>query len=136
MTAPPPAPPPSPPPPSSPPPEPSPGSPSGPPADGVTDAAEGAWEERVEELTLMLMYLTAWRDEVKVGPLGEDDELVELALRSWKGYQFEVLDRFNEAGLTLGSKRAKSVHLTDDGVEQARDLLEEYGIGDVDPHDG
>jgi hypothetical protein len=92
---------------------------------------DGAWEAVVEELTLMLMYLTAWEEDEKILPPGAD--VADAGLRTWKGYRFEVLDRFAEADLTLGSKRAKSVHLTETAEEKAQALLQEHGLGDADP---
>lgn len=104
----------------------------------MTDAtAEGEEPARdlesvVEDLTLMLMYLTAWREEVRV----QDGKTVDAGLRTWKGYDFDVLDRFHDEDWTRGSKRAKSVLVTEDGRAEARRLLEVYGLEDVDPDHG
>ena len=46
---------------------------------------------------------------------------------SWKGYDFNVLDRLAQKGYIAGSRTAKPVILTDEGVrraeEQRRKLL-------------
>jgi len=69
--------------------------------------------ENIGELTLLLLYLTAWNKEVT-----EDVKV----LRSWKGYPFEVLDALQEKGYISQGKyksRSKSVILTEDGIRQA-----------------
>jgi hypothetical protein len=75
-------------------------------------------EKLVRDLTLILLYLTSWI---------EDDGLGQ-ARRSWKGYPFEVLDALAEEGLLAGSRRAKSVWLTEEGEEAAKFLLKYYGL--------
>jgi hypothetical protein len=72
--------------------------------------------DAIAELTLMLMYLTSWRERD-----GENR-------RCWKGYEFEILDRLESAGLITSSHRAKSAYLTADGEERARQLLTERGL--------
>lgn len=72
----------------------------------------------MKDLTLILLYLTSWI---------EDDGLGQ-ARRSWKGYSFEVLNALTEEGLLFGSKRAKSVWLTEKGENAAKVLLKHYGL--------
>lgn len=72
----------------------------------------------VRDLTLMLLYLTSWTEDAVFG----------VARRSWKGYPFETLDLLAEEGLIDGSRRAKSVWLTEAGEEAARRLLVKYGL--------
>ena len=72
--------------------------------------------ESVEHLTLMLAYLTSWRE----GPAN--------VRRFWKGYDFAVLDRLVEAGLISSSHTSKSAYLTEDGEARAVKLLREYRI--------
>jgi hypothetical protein len=69
----------------------------------------------IEELTLMLMYLTSW--EERHGELR----------RCWKGYDFEVLDKLEAAGLISSSHRAKSAYMTTEGVARAAHLLAARG---------
>jgi hypothetical protein len=70
----------------------------------------------IRDLTLVLMFLTSW--EERPGDLP----------RCWKGYDFDVLNALADRGLTMDSRRAKSVHLTEEGVERARGLMKRYGI--------
>jgi len=73
-------------------------------------------DEAVQDLTLMLMFLTSWIERPGELP------------RCWKGYDFGVLDALAEQGLISDSRRARSAYLTDDGAERARQLLAHYGI--------
>ncbi|MDI6632368.1 MAG: DUF6429 family protein [Thermoanaerobacteraceae bacterium] len=79
-------------------------------------------EKLVRDLTLILLYLTSWQEDVAFG----------VARRSWKGYPFETLDVLAEEGLIDGSRRAKSVWLTEAGEEAARRLLAQYGLASRD----
>ncbi len=74
-------------------------------------------EKSVEELTLLLLYLTSWKEEVMKG---------SKIIRSWKGYKFEVLNNLEEASLISQSKKAKSVYLTEEGHKKARKLFKKY----------
>lgn len=67
----------------------------------------------LEDLTLLLLYAQSWQE--KVG------ESLYVA-RSWKSYDFNVLDRLTEKGYITSSRRAKSVILTDDGLKRGREL--------------
>jgi hypothetical protein len=71
--------------------------------------------DAIEELTLMLMYLSSWRER--------EGEL----RRCWKGYDFGALDRLDGQGLISSSHRAKSAYLTHEGEERAKRLLAERG---------
>jgi hypothetical protein len=71
-------------------------------------------KEQISKLTLLLLYLTSWQeDETK---------------RSWKGYDFDVLNKLEEDGLIAQSKAAKSVYLTEAGIEAAKKLEESLTI--------
>lgn len=79
-------------------------------------------EEAVRELTLALMYLTRFNSQ---------DRFSTSKNNAWKGYPFKALDDLEESGLiNQGSHRSKSVHIYDEGLQQARVLLEKYGIED------
>ncbi|RDU23861.1 transposase [Anaerosacchariphilus polymeriproducens] len=79
-------------------------------------------KEAVKELTLALMYLTRFSIQ---------DRSCASENNAWKGYPFKVLDELEEEGMiNQGSHRSKSVHIYDVGLEQARGLLEKYGIED------
>jgi hypothetical protein len=73
-------------------------------------------DEAIEELTLLLLYLTAWEEKGFPDPIH----------RSWKGYPFETLDALEAKNYLSQSKRAKSVYLTDEGVQRAEELRRKY----------
>jgi len=73
-------------------------------------------DETIKELTLLLIYLTSWK---------EDAGLTKVQ-RSWKGYSFEVLDELNEEGYIDGIKRSKSVYLTEEGLSKIKELMKKY----------
>lgn len=79
-------------------------------------------KDAVKELTLALMYLTRF---------SEKDRFSVSDNNAWKGYPFKVLDKLEEEGMiNQGSHRSKSVHIYVEGMEQAKALLEKYGIED------
>lgn len=73
-------------------------------------------DERIKELSLLLLYLTSW----------EDNEDVITLKKSWKGYPFHILDELKEADYIRGSHRSKAVYLTEEGIEQAKKLAAKY----------
>ncbi|MBW8351737.1 transposase [Bacillus sp. IITD106] len=73
-------------------------------------------EEKIKELTLLLLYLTSWK---------EADVFGEMR-RSWKGYPFEVLNELTDEDLIRGSIKSKSVYLTETGIKEAKELMEKY----------
>jgi hypothetical protein len=78
-------------------------------------------EEKIKELTLLLLYLTSWKE----------NELPGEMRRSWKGYPFEVLNELTNQDLIRGSVKSKSVYLTEDGIKEAQVLLRKY-LGNVE----
>ena len=76
---------------------------------------EGTKLDRViEELTLLLLYLTSWEEELVPG--------APKVHRAWKTHRFEILDALVEEGHLDTTHRSKSVRITEDGVEKARQL--------------
>lgn len=74
-------------------------------------------DQIVEELTLLLLHLTSWEERIHT----------ELTIhRAWKGFRFEALDALEEAGYLNQSRGAKSVTLTQAGIERARALTARY----------
>lgn len=71
-------------------------------------------KEKIKEFTLMLLYLNSW---VEKDPLGNEYH------RSWKGYDFDVLNELSEENLIIDSKRSKSIYFSDVGAEKALELL-------------
>ncbi|QKE72821.1 transposase [Arthrobacter citreus] len=76
-------------------------------------------QERIDELTLLLLYLTSFEENAGLG---------ETNLRSWKGYPFDTLDKLSNNNLIFSSNRAKSVYLTESGIEKAKKLMQKYNI--------
>lgn len=74
------------------------------------------------ELTLALLFLNRFRE--KIGPNSR------TPWRAWKGFDFDTLDKLAEAGLISSTRAAKSVSLTDEGLAEARRLLDKYDIAD------
>jgi hypothetical protein len=72
----------------------------------------------IKQLTLILLYLSAW----------EENALGEKALRSWKGYNFDILNELSDEKLIMDGRRSKSVWFTEEGERVAKDLLEKYHI--------
>jgi hypothetical protein len=68
-------------------------------------------------LTLLLLYLTSWK---------EKDEIFGELQRSWKGYSFKMLNELSEKRYIIGSKRAKSVYITEEGIQKAQELFKKY----------
>jgi Domain of unknown function (DUF6429) len=69
--------------------------------------------KKVDEITLALLYLTTFKD--KNGP------------RAWKSHSWDVLDRLHESGYIHDPvTKAKSVMLTDEGVEQSKRLFDKH----------
>ncbi|WP_404460783.1 DUF6429 family protein [Sutcliffiella horikoshii] len=73
-------------------------------------------EERIKELTLLLLYLTSWEEKNIPGEMR----------RSWKGYDFDILNQLSEQDLLRGGNRSKSVYLTEEGIEEAKKLAQKY----------
>ena len=73
-------------------------------------------EVAIEELVLLLLYLTCW----------EEDVFGMKSYRSWKGYPFEILDGLKEKEFISSGKRAKSVYLQEKGIQKAKELKEKY----------
>jgi len=86
-------------------------------APGSEPAGQDQEDQIVEDLTLLLLYLTSWEEQVAA----------DLTIRrAWKGYRFEALDALEAAGYLNQSYRAKSVTLTAAGIERARVLAAQY----------
>ena len=77
-------------------------------------------EEKIKELTLLLLYLTSWK---------EKDVFGDECMRAWKGYDFDILNSLEEESLIGGSThKAKSTYLTETGVNKAKELMKKYNI--------
>ncbi|MDI9497234.1 MAG: DUF6429 family protein [Bacillota bacterium] len=75
--------------------------------------------EVVKELTLLLMYLNHFTVNRKC----QNDS----GVFAWKGYDFDVLNELDEEDyIRQGSRRSKSVCLTEEGVKKAQEIYEKY----------
>ena len=83
------------------------------------------YDRAIEELSLMLMYLTRTQD---------NNEFCRYRELSWKGYDFDVLDKLDKEELIYQprSRRGydKYLYLTEAGRRKAQALLAEYGLSD------
>jgi hypothetical protein len=70
--------------------------------------------DKVDEAVLALLWLTAFDAD-------------EYGARAWKSHDWETLDRLYEKGFILDPKsKAKSLVLTTEGVERARELFKKH----------
>lgn len=77
-------------------------------------------EQKIKELTLMLLYLTSWT---------EKDSFGDEHIRAWKGYDFDILNLLSEENLIGGSSyKSKSTYLTENGIKKAKELIKEYNL--------
>ncbi len=82
-------------------------------------------EEAMQELTMMLMYLSRFTDGEKFAEAKD--------FYAWKGYNFDILNELDNNDYIRQGKhpsRSKSVYITDTGIEKARELLNKYSIDD------
>lgn len=81
-------------------------------------------ERNIEELTLLLMYLTSWDEKEFIRD--ENDEIQEGKIKTcWKGYSFDVINKLTDKNYLYFSK-GKSITLTPEGEELARKLMDKY----------
>ena len=84
----------------------------------------------IKDLTLMLMYLTSWEENL-VPELHEKPDRLGFRpqiRRTWKGYDFGILNELTDEGLVNARNRSKSASFTDEGAAKALELLMQYGI--------
>lgn len=82
-------------------------------------------DKNIEELTLLLLYLTSWEEEGYY--YDEDDNIQKGSLKhSWKGYLFDTLNDLTEKGYLYPNRNSKSVTLTKEGADLAKILKGKY----------
>jgi len=82
-------------------------------------------KKAMQELTMMLIYLSRFTQGEKFSDAKD--------FYAWKGYNFDILNTLNDSDyIRQGNRpsRSKSVYITDSGIEQAKELLNKYGIED------
>ncbi len=81
-------------------------------------------KKNIEELTLLLMYLTSWEENGYVAD--ENDMPKEAKIKTcWKGYSFDVINKLTSENYLYFS-RGKSVSLTPEGEKLAKELIDKY----------
>lgn len=81
-------------------------------------------EKNIEELTLLLMYLTSWDEKGFIRD--ENDEVKEEKVKTcWKGYSFDVINKLTDENYLYFSK-GKSITLTHEGKLLAEKLMDKY----------
>lgn len=82
--------------------------------------------ERIDELTLLLMYLTSWDEEnLFYDENGNLDKGVTK--NAWKGYSFDAINKLTDKGYLYPTKyKNKSVTLTKEGEKLAESLMGKY----------
>lgn len=86
-------------------------------------------EQAMEELTIMLLYLSKFIDRDIPSFDGK------ITYHAWKGYDLGILNELDEKDFIRqgnNPSRSKSVYITDDGIQRAKNLMNEYGIWDWD----
>jgi Domain of unknown function (DUF6429) len=69
--------------------------------------------DKIDEMTLALMWLVMQKDK--------------YGWRAWKGFDWDTLNRLHEKGLISNPKgKAKSVGVSDEGAELAKQLFDKY----------
>lgn len=77
-------------------------------------------EEQIKELTLLLAYLTSWN---------EKDRLFKQEFKkSWKGYDFDILNKLNEEEYIYQENKKKYFIWEEKGIDEAKRLIKKYKI--------
>jgi hypothetical protein len=70
-------------------------------------------QDKVDEVTLALLWLTSFKDPVEV--------------RAWKGQDWDTMERLHAKGYISDPKsKAKSVVLSEEGEKRSRELFAKY----------
>lgn len=78
--------------------------------------------EAIRVFTLMLFYLTSWEERI-----GGKNGIKYR--RAWKSADWDALDALEESGLISFTRKAKSVTITEEGMQVAELLLDALGLG-------
>jgi uncharacterized protein DUF6429 len=69
--------------------------------------------DKIDEMVLALLWLTMHKDRV--------------AVRAWKGHDWDALDRLHGKGyISDPATKAKSVVMTEEGAKRAEELFEKH----------
>ncbi|MDV3429607.1 MAG: DUF6429 family protein [Bacillota bacterium] len=79
-------------------------------------------EKAMKELTMLLMYLSRFNEGSRFSTS------MDMA---WKGYDYDIINELDEEDyIRQGSRRSKSVAITEDGIKLAQNLMKKYNIAD------
>lgn len=87
-------------------------------------------KDTIKDLTLMLMYLTSWEEDI-VPNLHKRTDMSGFRIqihRTWKGYDFGILNELTDEGMVNAGGRSKPASFTDEGEAKALKLLRQYGL--------
>jgi hypothetical protein len=84
----------------------------------MMNSQEEKLKQKVKEMTLLLLYINSWVEK----------EWDFKYRRSWKGYDFDVLNELAEEGIITDSRRSKSVGITEAGEQKAKELMKKYSL--------
>ena len=76
-------------------------------------------DQKIMELTLLLMYLTGWEEDSRKNP-------GEKIFCSWKGHSFMALNKLADDNLIIQFKDKKLTILTEAGRNAAENLKAKY----------
>ena len=80
-------------------------------------------EERIVELSLLLLFLNSWEEDGF--DYDENEELVKKKFRrTWKDCSYGVLKILDERGYIFNNYKSKSIVITDAGVQKALELYQ------------
>lgn len=83
-------------------------------------------KQAVHDLTLALIYLTRFLEE-----RGKKTDFWEAReFKAWKSYDWDALDQLDEEGYVIDRHGNKSLRLTEEGTQKAKEILERLGISD------
>lgn len=77
-------------------------------------------KEQIKELTLLLAYLTSWNEK--------DRLLKQEFKKSWKGYNFDILNKLNEEEYIYQENKKKYFIWEEKGIDEAKRLIKKYKI--------
>lgn len=82
----------------------------------------------IDELTLILLYLTSWQEYPTEGIRHKPIRTAEKLRLTWKGHDRSALTRLDSAGLVFNDCGEAPIQITQEGETRARELLRKYGI--------
>ncbi len=88
-------------------------------------------KQAIHDLTLVLIYLTRFIDQ-----RGKRTDFWETKeFKAWKSYDWDTLDQLNEEEYIIDRHDNKSLWLTEEGVNKAKEILSRLGIRDWEKKD-